>query len=47
LVVRKEETDLNGVKGTSSGLGVELNTPDLLARLGSRDDALNGRVVGL
>lgn len=36
---------LNGVKRSTSRLGVELDTPDSLAALRSRDDTLDGGVV--
>jgi hypothetical protein len=46
-LVDKVGEHLDGVQGTAGGLGVELDTPDTLARLGCGDDALDGRVVAV
>ena len=40
-------THLDSVERSTGALGVELGTPDLLARLRSGDDTLDGRVVAV
>jgi hypothetical protein len=42
-----EHTDLDGVKRTAGALGVELDAPDLLARVRGGLDALDRRVVAV
>lgn len=44
-ITSKYGSHLDGVKRPTSRLRVELNTPDSLAALRSRDDTLDGRVV--
>lgn len=41
------ETHLDGVKGSTCALGVELHTPHFLARFSGRLDALHGRVIAV
>ena len=47
VMTKKGPAYLNGIKRAPGTLGVELYTPDLLARLGGRLDALDGRVIAV